>query len=77
METCGSAHYWGRCAEAAGHSVRLLPAHYVRPYRRRNKTDRADVDALLAAFLCDDIIPVPVRSVEQQQMQLLHQHPRR
>ncbi len=63
METCGSAHFWGRCAESAGHQVRLLPAHYVKAYRRRNKTDRADVDALLAAFLHGDLQPVPVRCV--------------
>ena len=52
--------------------MHLLPAHYVKAYRRRNKTDRADVDALHAAYLHGDIQPVPVSSVEQQQLQLLH-----
>lgn len=72
MEACGSAHDWGRRSMAAGHEVKLLPAQYVRPYRRGNKTDRADTDALLEAHRCDGIRPVPVRSVEQQQIQQLH-----
>ena len=31
MEACGSAHYWGRRFGRLGHTVRLLPAHDVRP----------------------------------------------
>ena len=69
MEACGTAHHWGRQALARGHEVRLLPAQYVRPYVRRNKTDRADSEALLEAARCADIRPVPVKSVEQQSLQ--------
>ncbi len=47
MEACGSAHHWARQLQAFGHSVLLLPPHHVRPYRRGNKTDRADAKALL------------------------------
>lgn len=72
MEACGSAHDWGRRSLAAGHQVKLLPAQYVRPYRRGNKTDRADTEALLEADRCEGINPVPVRSIEQQQIQQLH-----
>ena len=42
MEACGSAHHWARQLIARGFEVRLLPAHYVKPYRGRNKTDRAE-----------------------------------
>ena len=45
MEACGTAHYWGRRCLAHHLSVRLLPPQYVRPYVRRNKTDRSDVEA--------------------------------
>ena len=72
MEACGTAHYWARQAIAAGHAVRIIPAQYVKPYRRRNKTDRTDTEALLEAHRCEGIKPVPVRSVEQQQIQQLH-----
>ena len=72
MESCGTSHYWGRRMQARGVSVRLLPVQYVRPYVRRNKTDRADTDALLEAARCGDIRPVPVKTVEQQTLQAIH-----
>lgn len=72
MEACGSAHYWARRISALGHTVRLLPAHYVKAYVRRNKTDRADAAALLEAARCADIREVPVKTVEAQQIQSLH-----
>jgi transposase len=50
----------------------MLPAQYVAPYRRRGKSDRIDTDALLEAHRCDGITEVPVRSVDQQQIQQLH-----
>jgi transposase len=72
MEACGSAHYWGRRFLAQGHAVRLLPARDVRPYVRRNKTDRADAAGLVEAARCGQIDPVPVKSPRQQGMQALH-----
>ena len=36
MEACGTAHFWGREAQARGHQVVLLPPHAVRPYVLRN-----------------------------------------
>ncbi|WP_349617056.1 IS110 family transposase [Azotobacter salinestris] len=72
MEACGTAHYWGRFAQSQGHRVILLHARYVKPYRRRNKTDRNDCDAILEAARCADIHPVPVKTHEQQQLQQLH-----
>ena len=72
MESCGTAHYWGRLATDAGHHVEIIPAHYVKPYRRRGKTDRTDTEALLQVHRCEGIKPVPVRSVEQQTIQQLH-----
>jgi transposase len=52
--------------------VTLLPAHYVRAYVRRSKTDAADALALLEAARCADIVAVKVKSVEQQSLQALH-----
>ena len=72
MESCGTAHFWARRLVAAGYEVSLLPAQYVRAYVRRNKTDRADASALIEAFRCSDIQPVPIKSVEHQQIQALH-----
>jgi transposase len=72
MEACGSAHHWARVFGAQGHTVRLLPAQYVRAYVRRNKTDRADASALLEAARCPDIRSVPIKSVAQQSILQLH-----
>jgi transposase len=72
MEGCGTAHYWGRRCRSRDLRVRLLPVQYVRPYVRRNKTDRTDTEALLEANRCGGIQPIPVKTVEQQAIQALH-----
>ncbi len=72
MEACGSAHHWGRWLSDRGIAVKLLPAAYIRAYVKRNKTDAADACALLEAARASDIVPVRVKSVEQQALQGLH-----
>ena len=72
MEACGTSQYWGRRCQARGADVRLLPSQYVRAYVRRNKTDRADADALLEAHRCESLHAVPVKTIEQQALQQLH-----
>lgn len=72
LEACGSAHYWARQLQHLGHTPRLLPAHDVHRYVRRNKTDRADTKALLEAHRNDDIHAVPVKSIDQQAVASLH-----
>ena len=72
MEACGSAHFWARRFAAQGHTLRLLPARDVRPYVRRNKTDRTDAAGLLEADRCGEIDSVPIKSPEQQGTLALH-----
>lgn len=72
MEACGSAHYWARRFERLGHRVQLLPAHQVRPYVLRRKTDRTDADGLLEAARCAQLRPVPIKTPAQQGIQGLH-----
>jgi transposase len=72
MEACGTAHYWARRARDLGHRVTLLPAQYVRPYVRRNKTDRTDAEALLEAVRSGGISPVAIKTIAQQELQALH-----
>lgn len=71
MEACGATHYWRRLAQLLGRRA-ILHARYVRPYRRRNKTDRNDCDAIHDAARCQGAHPVLVKSHEQQQVQQLH-----
>jgi transposase len=72
MEACSSAHHWGRRFERLGHRVLLLPAQHTKPYVRGNKTDRSDAAGLLAAYRVGKILPVPLKTVEQQGVQALH-----
>lgn len=72
MEACGSAHHWARWLNGMGIEVKLLPPAYIRAYVKRNKTDAADARALLEATRCADIVPVRVKSVEQQGLQAMH-----
>lgn len=72
MEACGSAHFWAREVQTMGHVPVLLPPHLVRPYVRRNKTDRADAKGILEAYRNKDIHPVPVKTPEQQMVGAVH-----
>lgn len=72
MEACYSSHYWARCFEQMGHSVRLLPAQFVTPFVRGNKSDRNDALAIAEASRRPNIRPVPIKSLEQQDLQALH-----
>ena len=39
MEACGGSHFLGRALREQGHEVRLMPAQYVKPYVKTNKSD--------------------------------------
>ena len=49
MEACGTSHHWARGLAALGHTVRLMPPAYVKPYVKRGKTDAADAEAICEA----------------------------
>ena len=49
IEACGWAYHWAREIQALGHEVRLMPAQYVKPYVKQNKTDAADAEAICEA----------------------------
>lgn len=72
MEACSSSHFWARYLVARGFDVSLLPPHYIKPYRRRSKTDRTDCEAILEADRCASIQPVAIKSADQQALVALH-----
>jgi transposase len=72
MEACGTAHHWGRWLRARGFDPVLLPAQCVKPYVHRSKTDHIDAVALLEAARAPHIVPVPIKSPDQQALQLMH-----
>jgi len=72
MEACGSAHHWGRVLESLGHTVRLIPPQHVKAYVRNGKSDAKDALAICEAAQRPLLHTVPIKSVEQQDIQLLH-----
>jgi transposase len=72
MEACGSAHHWARLLTAQGHTVRLMPAAYVKPYVKRNKTDQRDAEAICEAVRRPSMRFVAMKSVAQQCDRAVH-----
>jgi transposase len=72
MEACGSSHYWGREFIKQGHTVELLPAQYVKPFVKSHKNDRIDAEAICEASTRPNKRLVPVKAIEQHDIQSLH-----
>jgi len=72
MEACGGSHFLGRVLREQGHEVRLIPAQYVRPYVKTNKSDYIDAEAIAEAVGRPTMRFVPVKSDEQLDLQSLH-----
>ena len=66
MEACGGAHHWARRLGQLGHTVKLMPPQYVRPYVKRQKTDANDAAAIAEAVRRPDMRFVPIKTIEQQ-----------
>lgn len=72
IETCASAHYWGRELSQQGHQVKLMPPSYVKPYVKRQKNDAADAEAICEAVTRPTMRFVEVKSPELQSVMVLH-----
>lgn len=72
LEACAASHHWARQIGALGHTVQVLAPQHVKPYRRGQKNDYRDAEALVAAALSPGLHGVGVKTVEQQAEQALH-----
>ena len=66
LEACGGSHHWGRRLTTLGHTARLIPPQYVKPFVKRGKNDRNDAEAISEAASRPGMRFVPVRSAGQQ-----------
>jgi transposase len=71
-EACGGAHYWVRRFAERGHQVKMMSPQFVKPYRKSDKNDRNDAEAICEAVTRPSMRFVAVKSVEQQDMLTLH-----
>jgi len=72
MEACGGAHFLGKALREQGHEVRLIPAQYVKPFVKTNKSDYIDAEAIAEAVCRPTMRFVPIKTDEQLDMQSLH-----
>ena len=72
MEACGGAHFLGRALREQGHEVRLIPAQYVKPYVKTNKSDYIDAEAIAEAVARPTMRFVPIKTDDQLDLQSLH-----
>lgn len=72
IEACTGSHYWGRTFRQMGHDVKEMAPQFVKPYVRSNKNDRNDARAIAEAVTRPDMKFVPIKTIEQQDMLLIH-----
>jgi transposase len=72
METCPGSQWFARKLRAMGHTVRIIPAQFVKPYVKSNKNDTIDAAAIAEAVTRPSMRFVEVKTVEQVDLQALH-----
>jgi len=72
LEACGASHHWARSIQALGHKVRLIAPQHVKAYRRGQKNDYRDAEAIISAALSPGMRFVGIKRVDQQAEQALH-----
>lgn len=72
IEACIGAHYWARQFQTLGHEVKIMSPHRVNPYLNSNKNDSNDAKGIAEAVTRPTMKFVPIKTIEQQDMLLLH-----
>jgi len=72
MESCPGSQFWGRQFAEHGHAVKLIPAQFVKPYVKSNKNDFNDALAIAEAASRATIPSVPLKNIEQLELQATH-----
>jgi len=62
----------GAALREQGHQVRLIPAQFVKPYRKSNKNDFIDAEAIAEAVTKENMRFVQIKTQEQLDWQAMH-----
>lgn len=72
LEACSGSHYLVRKFMEMGHDARMMAPQFVKPYVKSNKNDDIDAGAACEAVQRPNMRFVPLKSIEQQDLQSLH-----
>ena len=72
LEACAGSHFLGGVLRGQGHQVRLIPAQFVKPYRKSNKNDFIDAEAIAEAVAKQNMRFVQIKTQEQLDWQAMH-----
>src|SRR3984885_3177167 len=72
MEACSGAHFLGRVLREQGHNVKLIPAQFVKPFVKSNKSDFLDAEAIAEAVDRQNMRFVPIKTDDQLDLQAFH-----
>jgi transposase len=72
MEACPGAQWLARKLAAMGHTVRIIPAQFVKPFLKSNKNDARDAEAIAEAVVRPTMRFVEIKAEAQVDLQALH-----
>jgi transposase len=72
LEACSGSHFLGTTLREQGHQVRLMPAQFVKPYRKSNKNDFIDAEAIAEAVTKQNMRFAQIKPEEQLDWQAMH-----
>src|SRR5437870_355489 len=72
LEACLSAHFVSRTLRRLGHTPRIIPAIYVKPFAKGHKNDYNDAEAIAEAALRPNLRVVQEKTQDQLDLQALH-----
>jgi len=72
MEACPGSQWLARKIQSLGHTVRIVPAQFVKPYVKSNKNDVIDAEAIAEAVTRPTMRFVEIKTTEQSDIQSLH-----
>jgi transposase len=72
LEAGAGSHCLASVLREQGHQVRLIPAQFVKPYRKSNKNDFIDAEAIAEPVTKENMRFVPTKTQEQLDVQAMH-----